>query len=46
MKTTLDHITSEIIVPGAARSQPLVINKPRPHIVAARAARQARRANH
>lgn len=55
MKTKIDSINSDIIVQGA-NAQTVNHNeigkvggnaqKSRPHIIAARAARQARRANH
>jgi|GEM_PF-6391723 len=50
MKTPIEFVTSEIsITTGQSRAQAGVATgerKPRPHIVANRAARQARRANH
>lgn len=47
MKTPIEFINSEIIV-QSNRAQPSAqtVQKSRPHIVAARAARRARRANH
>lgn len=46
MKTPTNNISSDIIVPAGIVAKAEAARKPRPHIIAARAARQARRANH
>lgn len=47
MKTPIEFVNSEIVVQSSHIHQAAKVHqKPRPHIVANRAARRARRANH